>query len=83
MKPALIVPSKFHFLKWLGAARKGDVCIYHVGLLTADRMRNRDTNELGAAAWQAYSNGRVHLTQSRKDVTGSFYYMATKAGPRK
>lgn len=82
MRPALIVPTKFHFLKWLDSARKGDVCIYHVGFLTSDRMRSRPTNELGAAAWKAYNDGRVHLTQSRKEVTGSFYYMATKAGKK-
>ena len=79
MKPALVVPSKFHFLKWLHNARKGDVCVYHVGTLTADRLRSRATNEMGSAAWKAAEDGRVYLTQSRKDVTGSFYYMATKA----
>lgn len=55
------------FAAWLVGASPGDAVEYHRGLLAKDRAmpKAHEIDVLGAAAWQAFTAGRVSLVQRR------------------
>ncbi len=70
------------FASWLSRQRKGEQFIYHVGLGIVN-VESGIRNAIGDAAWKAYEDGLVLLTQRRtskkiKNVYGTFEYIATR-----
>ena len=76
------------FESWLTGARKNDSCIYHVGNLMRDRVRQADNrldpttvrgkiDDLADAVGGAAALGMVHPVQS-KISAGVFGYIAVK-----
>lgn len=67
------------FHNWLKKAKRGARTIYHTGLLMADRDRHIDwqnhaaVDAVGKAAYAAYQEGKVVLTQQRTKI-GSIYF---------
>ncbi len=80
-----------NFYQWLKVAKAGDVCIYHTGLLMADRMKrqwsdngtlqghklDRTLEDLRKAVLTAAAHKDVLLTQ-RKISDGLYEYLATR-----
>lgn len=77
-----------NFYEWLRTAKPTDVCIYHTGLLMADRMAgfkrkgpyatlDRQLEDLRIGVLTAWSLGDVLLTQRRLGE-GQYEYLATR-----
>lgn len=73
--------KRYTFEAALRNARPGETIVYYTGLLLADRGTNPDLQDLARAAWQAYQDGDVCLTQRRLGPY-VYEYLATKAFPR-
>lgn len=59
----------------LHRAKRGDVIIYHTGLLMRDRQRNALVNETAAAAWALHLRHEVCLWQNRVSPGVCDYYV--------
>lgn len=60
--------NRVSFLSAISSARRGEKVVYHTGLLLIDRHRGptfQDVHAVATAAWEAYEEGRVTLTQQR------------------
>ena len=69
-------PSARDFETWVRyGRRRGEKVVYYTGNLMADRQRSETINALARAAWRAYEQGRVILTQQRQGDTCQ--YIAT------
>lgn len=81
-----------NFYHWLSTASPGAVCVYHRGLLMADRQwwfdsgnksfghwgRDEKVDNLAKAVWTAYRLGDVYLLQ-RKLGEGDYEYLAIRS----
>lgn len=64
--------------RWIKGAPKGQVLIYHRGLLMADRQSAsapHNYNLIAKIIWQAYERGQVLLVQ-RKEGNAAYVYLA-------
>ena len=68
------------FVKWARAAIYGDFCVYHIGSLSADRIKNPDLSALADTVLLLQDTGFVIATQHRRDVSDQTRYMATRTG---
>lgn len=65
--------------RWLKVSTPGDRCVYHTGLLMADRQVDGVLDELAKRVWwEAVFTRRVELVQRR--VGGECEYVMIKRG---
>ncbi len=53
------------FKEWSRKAKPGSRVVYYSGFLMAARETDEHAYDIGRAAWRAYTDGEVSLTQRR------------------
>lgn len=76
MSPTVITSPRL-FDSMLSSMERGQVMVYHEGLLMLDRQHSEAANAIGNRAWQAMEAGSCALTQARLGP-GVCGYLATK-----
>ncbi len=69
--------NKLEVEAWVSSTRPGDVVVYHVGHLAADRVQSPAVDVVAFEIWRA-AQAEVSLTQRRLGP-GRYEYRATKS----